>query len=80
MRRQIPLEPWSRSALWSRHIAVFAAVVAAMAVALARLRVIDGSAALEIDRLPGDTVEPPVSLDDHRPTVTAEPGQSDIAA
>jgi hypothetical protein len=46
MRRQIPLEPWSRSALWSRHIAVFAAVVAAMAVALARLRVIDGSSAL----------------------------------
>jgi hypothetical protein len=38
------------------------------------------AAALEIDRLPGETVEPPVSLDDHRPTVTAEPGQSDIAA
>lgn len=38
------------------------------------------AAALEIDRLPGDTVAPPVSLDDHRPIATAEPGESDIAA
>ena len=46
MHRHLPLEPWSRSALWSRHIAVFAAVVAAMAVALVRLHVIDAASAL----------------------------------
>lgn len=46
MRRQLPQEPWSQAALWSRHVALFAATVAALAVALARLRVIDPASAL----------------------------------
>ncbi len=46
MRRQPPQEPWSQSALWSRNLAIFAATVAAMAVALARLHIIEPVSAL----------------------------------
>ncbi len=46
MRRHLPREPWSQAALWSRHVAIFAATVAMLATILARLRVIDPASAL----------------------------------
>jgi len=46
MRRQLPLEPWSQAALWSRSVAIFAATVAMMSIVLARLHVIDPASAL----------------------------------
>ncbi len=46
MRRQIPLEPWSEAALWSRRIAVFAATVALLSLLLVRLHIIDPASAL----------------------------------
>jgi uncharacterized protein (DUF1499 family) len=46
MRRTLPPEPWSQSALWSRSVAIFAATVAALAVILVRLRVIEPASAL----------------------------------
>lgn len=46
MRRTLPPEPWSRAALWSRSVAVFAATVAILAVLLARLDVISPVSAL----------------------------------
>jgi uncharacterized protein (DUF1499 family) len=46
MRRHLPREPWSQAALWSRHVALFAATVAMLATILARLRAIDPASAL----------------------------------
>jgi uncharacterized protein (DUF1499 family) len=46
MRRTLPPEPWSQSALWSRSVAIFAATVALLAVLLARLHVIAPDSAL----------------------------------
>ena len=46
MRRHLPPEPVSQAALWSRRLGLFAAVVAALAVALLRLHVLDPVAAL----------------------------------
>ena len=46
MRRQIPLEPWSEAALWSRRVAVFAATVALLSLLLVRLHIIDPASAL----------------------------------
>lgn len=46
MRRTLPPEPWSQSALWSRSVAIFAATVALLAVLLARLHVIEPASAL----------------------------------
>ena len=46
MRRHLPREPWSQAALWSRHVAFFAATVAMLATILGRFRVIDPSSAL----------------------------------
>ncbi len=46
MRRTLPPEPWSRAALWSRSVAVFAATVAALSVLLTRLNVIAPVSAL----------------------------------
>lgn len=46
MRRQLPQEPWSQAALWSRHIAIFAATVAVMSILLARAHVIEPASAL----------------------------------
>ncbi len=46
MRRHLPPEPISQAALWSRRLGLFAAVVAALAVALLRLHVLDPVAAL----------------------------------
>lgn len=46
MRRHLPREPWSQAAIWSRHVAFFAATVAMLATVLARLRVIDPASAL----------------------------------
>jgi uncharacterized protein (DUF1499 family) len=46
MRRTLPPEPWSRAALWSRSVAVFAATVAILAVLLGRLGVIAPVSAL----------------------------------
>jgi uncharacterized protein (DUF1499 family) len=48
MRRQLPTEPMSRAAVWSRRLAVFAATVAILSVALARLQKIDPIAALAV--------------------------------
>lgn len=38
------------------------------------------AAALEISRLPDEAVEPPVSLDDHRPDVATSTERAEIAA
>ena len=46
MRRQIPQEPWSGSALWCRRVAIFAATVAVLSVLLARLHVLDPASSL----------------------------------
>jgi uncharacterized protein (DUF1499 family) len=46
MRRHLPPEPMSQAALWSRRLGLFAAVVAALAVGLLRLHVLDPVAAL----------------------------------
>ncbi|WP_036281244.1 DUF1499 domain-containing protein [Methylocystis sp. ATCC 49242] len=46
MRRQLPQEPWSQAALWSRSVAIFAATVAVMSIILARLHVIEPPSAL----------------------------------
>ncbi|MFY9656359.1 MAG: DUF1499 domain-containing protein [Methylocystis sp.] len=46
MRRQLPPEPLSQAALWSRRLGLFAAVVAGLAVVLLRLHVLDPVAAL----------------------------------
>jgi uncharacterized protein (DUF1499 family) len=46
MRRTLPPEPWSHSALWSRSVAVFAATVAILSVLLVRVRVIEPVSAL----------------------------------
>lgn len=48
MRRHIPEEPVSITAVWSRRLAVFAATVALLAVALARLNVVEPLSALAI--------------------------------
>lgn len=46
MRRTLPPEPWSRAALWSRSVAIFAGTVALLAVLLARLNIIAPISAL----------------------------------
>lgn len=46
MRRHLPQEPMSAAAVWSRRLAVFAATVALLAVALARLRSLEPMAVL----------------------------------
>lgn len=46
MRRSLPPEPWSQTALWSQRVAVFAATVAIMAVLLARAHAIDPPSAI----------------------------------
>jgi uncharacterized protein (DUF1499 family) len=46
MRRHLPPEPVSAAAVWCRRLAVFAATLALLAVALARLRKLDPIAAL----------------------------------
>ncbi|ARN82010.1 DUF1499 domain-containing protein [Methylocystis bryophila] len=46
MRRHLPPEPISQAALWSRRLGLFAAVVAALALALMRLHVLEPVAAL----------------------------------
>ncbi|WP_363348262.1 DUF1499 domain-containing protein [Methylocystis echinoides] len=46
MRRTLPPEPWSRAALWSQSVAVFAATVAILSVLLVRLNVIGPVSAL----------------------------------
>ncbi len=48
MRRLIVEEPVARSAVWARRLAVFAVATAAVAIALARLRVADPAAALAV--------------------------------
>jgi uncharacterized protein (DUF1499 family) len=48
MRRHIPEEPVSIAAVWSRRLAVFAATVGLLAIALARLNVVDPPSALAI--------------------------------
>lgn len=46
MRRTLPQEPWSQTALWSQRVAVFASTVAIMTVLLARAAAIDPPSAL----------------------------------
>lgn len=46
MRRTLPPEPWSRAALWSRSVAVFAGTVAILSVLLVRLNMIAPVSAL----------------------------------
>lgn len=46
MRRTLPPEPWSQAALWSRSVAIFAATVAVMSVALARVHLLEPASAL----------------------------------
>lgn len=46
MRRHLPPEPWSKVALWSRSLAIFAATVAILSILLGRLHVIDPPSAL----------------------------------
>ncbi len=46
MRRTLPPEPWSRAAMWSRSVAVFAATVAILSVLLVRLNIIAPVSAL----------------------------------
>jgi uncharacterized protein (DUF1499 family) len=46
MRRTLPPEPWSRPAVWSRGVAVFAATVAILSVLLGRLGIIAPVSAL----------------------------------
>jgi len=48
MRRLILEEPYSRAAIWSRRLAVFALVVAGMAAALSRAGAVDPSGALAV--------------------------------
>ena len=48
MRRHLPPEPLSQAAVWSRRFAVFAATVALLAVALARVHFLDPAAALAV--------------------------------
>ncbi|GAC1337832.1 MAG: DUF1499 domain-containing protein [Beijerinckiaceae bacterium] len=48
MRRLIIEEPFSRAALWSRRLAVFALAVAAIAVILARSQAVDVTATLSV--------------------------------
>ena len=48
LRRLIVAEPVSRAAVWSRRLAVFALVVAGVAILLARLRAADPSASLTV--------------------------------
>lgn len=46
MRRHLPPEPWSQTALWSRRLAIFAATVAALSILLGRLHALDPASAL----------------------------------
>ena len=48
MRRLILEEPYSAAAVWSRRLAVFALMVGAMSVGLARSRLVDVSAVLSV--------------------------------
>lgn len=48
MRFQLPEEPISSAAVWCRRLAIFAATVALMAIALARLNLVDPPSSLAI--------------------------------
>jgi Protein of unknown function (DUF1499) len=48
MRRHLPEEPMSAAAVWSRRIALMAALVALLAVGMARMRSVEPTAALAV--------------------------------